>query len=285
VTESSRTVDPSRDAGACAVGAFGVVRAPLDEIPALRKAPGPLIGHRFPPSLLKHADGQTVLATAAILRAIHDARWHDRPFHDWGVIAAPRFLGRLALAPSLRKFSRLGASSVSPMIIPTLSLHAVAGSISMVLKAHGFNFGVGGAEGHLAEALLVGLAAWDDRRLPGVWVVATEWDPEPIPDDTNGSWVPSVGTAVALALVPSTAEVVRAKLRLKPVVSCEHTNNCPEPSPSPLQKLAAFLTDPATAGPSPSWSCPLQGGGAIVLDDHPARREVDQAAPVHRAGA
>jgi hypothetical protein len=273
---------PPRDAGACAVEAFGVVRVPLEEIPALRKVAGPLIGHRIPPSLLKHADEQTVLALAAVLRAIHDARWQDRSFAEWGLIAAPRFLGRLSIAPWIDKYARLGASTVSPLIIPNLSLHAVAGSLSLALRCRGFNFGVGGGHGHLAEALLAGLAASDDGQVPGLWVVATEWDPEPIPDGHRGSRVPAIGTAVALALVPGAEESARRSLRVLPVAPSA-AGAPDDATASGLPELAAFL-ESADAGRRPrSWYRPLPGGGAIVLDDDPSR--VADAAESGRARA
>src|SRR5436309_1496404 len=52
---------PHTPAG-CAVEAYGVVTVAFEAIAGLRKAPGPLGGRPIPPSLLKHADHQTVLA-------------------------------------------------------------------------------------------------------------------------------------------------------------------------------------------------------------------------------
>ena len=39
-------------------------------------------------------------------------------------------------------------------------------------------------------------------RLPGMWLVLTEWDAEPIPDGDGGSATPANCRATALALVP-----------------------------------------------------------------------------------
>jgi hypothetical protein len=274
VSATIRDQDPAPHGdGPCAVGAIGVVRATLEELPALRKAPGPLPnGRRIPPSLLKHADEQTVVALAAVLRAIHEAQWQDRRFDEWGLIAAPRFLGRLALAPSLRKFERLGAASVSPLIIPTLSLHAVSGSISLALGIRGFNFGAGGGPGHLAEALLAGLAARDDGAVPGLWLVATGWDPEPIPGPDGKSLTPCVATAVALALVPG--EAARWGLRRIPAAPPRPSDGLTGPEEEEIEPslagLAGFLSEPAAGGRGRTWYGPLPGGGAIALADDPA---------------
>src|SRR5262249_28604159 len=155
-------------------------------------APGPLGGRRIPPSLLKHADHQTVLGLAALLRAIDGAGWQGRSFEDWGLIAAPRFLGRISTAASIARFKERGVPGMSPRISPTMSLHAVAGSLSMALKAHGFNYGVGGGHGHLGEALLTALAAREVHGASGIWVVVTQFSPEPVPDTSGHSTNPSL---------------------------------------------------------------------------------------------
>ena len=266
------------DMTACAVEAYGVVRVPVGEIAALRKAPGPSIGTKVPPSLMKHADHQTVLALAAVLTAAHDFGWSDRSFADWGVIAAPRFLGRIGAASAMHKFSEAGASTVSPLIIPTMSLHAVAGSLSLAIQARGFNYGVGGGPGHLAEALLAGLAARDDGGVPGLWVVATGFDPEPIPDLSGQSLTPSTGYAVALALTPADPSSVRLNLRLvtpSPAVEALPTPASDANGGEPLTGLIAladFLTGrPSSPRSKRSWSCPIDGGVAVALDDDPSR--------------
>ena len=247
----------------------------LEELSALRKQPGPLAGRRLAPSLLKHAEEQTVLAVAAILRIIAAAGWQERDFSDWAVIAAPRFPGRLSLAPALEKFQKRGAASVSPLIVPTLSLHAMAGTLSLVLGAHGFHFGVGGGHDHLAEALLCALAFGEDSDVPGVWVVATEWEPEPIPEPSGASRVPAVGTAIALGLAPRGGQAARWRLRLAPLTSPG------EAPPSGVRALAGFLQGAIEPDRPRCWSCRLPGRGAIVLDDlgHPATQPLDGALP------
>lgn len=268
---------PSTTTG-CAVEAYGVVKVAVDEIATLRKAPGPLGGRTIPPSLLKHADHQTVLGLAAVLRAIDDFGWDGRSFEDWGLIAAPRFLGRILVAAAIDRFKNRGVPGMSPLIIPTLSLHAVAGSLSLALKMHGFNYGVGGGHGHLAEALLTGLAARDEGGVPGVWVVATQFSPEPIPDRAGRSTNASFGYAVALALTSEAAAArCRINLRVVPTSAREAWTSgddrvvTGDEPPSGLVALASFLDRCASSIRPRRWYCPLPGGGALALDDDPAR--------------
>ena len=139
--------------------AFGTLRVPLEGIAGLRKNPGPLGGREIAKSLLKHADHQTILGLSALLRAVDSAGWHSRSFADWGVIAAPRFLGRVLVSAAMARFRERGVPGMSPMTIPTVGLHSPSGSLSMALGMHGFNYGVGGCHGHLADGLLTALAA------------------------------------------------------------------------------------------------------------------------------
>lgn len=245
--------------GACPVVAFGAARAAFDDVAALRKAPGPPGTPKVAYSLLKHADEQTVLGLSAVLRAMADFGLADRSFGEWGVIAAPRFLGRIQGSAHIDRHRRQGASSVSPLIIPHLSLHSMSGTISLALGARGTNFGAGGAAGHLGEGLL---AAWCARQdgVPGLWLVATAWDPEPTPDlERRCAAAPTTGYAVALALTPAAVEGVRPIGSIRPVPAGESVAAAPE-----LPELHAFLADPAPAGRPRRWYQPIPGG-AIEL--------------------
>lgn len=182
------------------IAAWGVARSPLADLPALRKDPGRIREKPFSPSLLKHADLQAVLGLAALAGAVGSAGWFGNDFDEWGVVGASRFLGRIYAAHALEKFRNMGAPSVSPLIIPYHSLHSLAGTISMALKSHGPNFGAGGGPGHVAEGLTAALSLLAKGDAPGVWVIFTGWDPEPIPDLAGSSDTDSMGTAVALAL-------------------------------------------------------------------------------------
>jgi hypothetical protein len=174
----------------------------------LRKQPGPPCGKPLPGNFLKHADEQTVAGVAAVFQAIHDSGLapdgSPALFRQWGVVAAPRFLGRSAMASDLPRFLAEGAWDVSPHMIPHRSLHAASGTLSQALKIHGPNFGGGGGPGNETEGLLAGVAMLEGMRLPGVWVVLTRMHPE-LPDDgKSGRPVPgSFAWAVALALRPA----------------------------------------------------------------------------------
>jgi hypothetical protein len=277
---SATTPEPAAaflsDQTGCAVEAYGVAKVPAGEIAALRKAPGPLGGRKIPPSLLKHADHQTVVGLSVLLRAVHDFGWTERSFAEWGLIAAPRFLGRIISAGAMDRFKKQGVPGMSPLIIPTLSLHAVAGSLSLALKTHGFNYGVGGGHGHLAEALLAGLAAREDNGVPGVWVVATQFSPEPVPDTVGNSTNESDCYAVALALSARSAAEARLNLRVVPTASAadrdgEDRDVAGVDPASGLVALAGFLNESTAAHRPRRWYCPLPGGGAIEFDDDPAR--------------
>jgi hypothetical protein len=190
------------------------LRVPLESLPELRRQPGPAPREPLPPAFLKHADEQTVAGLSAVLRAI-EAGGLRGSFRAWGVLAAPRFLGRSAMAVALQRFVAEGAWGVSPHMIPHRSLHSVSGTVSQALKAHGPNFGVGGGPGGEAEGLLAAAALLHGQRLPGVWLVLTRLAPEA---PLSAAGAPPPGTcceAVALALRPACADWAGPRLRLK----------------------------------------------------------------------
>jgi hypothetical protein len=143
----------------------------------LRKDPGKIGDENIPASLLKHADDQTVVGLVAVIEAIHHENLDPATFAGWGVIAAPRFLGRTAFETSFPVFQAEGAWGVSPHLISQNSLHSLSGTISQALKAHGPNLGIGGSPGAELEAFLA--AATFLTECPpeeGVWLVLTGWN-------------------------------------------------------------------------------------------------------------
>src|SRR2546428_8215646 len=166
----------------CDVAAFGSVHFTLDMFPALRKKPGPGIGQSLPNNFLKHTDEQTVASLAAVLQAVDRCGLSETNFRNWGVVAAPAFLGRATLVSALQHYADEGAWGISPHFIPHCSQHAVAGTISQALKIHGPNFGTGGGPAGAVEALLAGAVLLEGNQLPGVWAVISGWEPEMIPD-------------------------------------------------------------------------------------------------------
>src|SRR5262249_31560396 len=151
-----------------------------------------------------------------VLRAIATGGLGSQRFTEWGVVAAPRFLGRVALAHALKRFTVEGAWGVSPHVIPHHSLHAVSGTISQALKRDGPSGGVGGGAGGALEALRTAAGMVHGDRLPGVWVVLTAWDPEPAADGTGAPSGDGCCVGLALALTAVRPGWMGARLRLLP---------------------------------------------------------------------
>jgi hypothetical protein len=237
--------DPGRPTVTCGLGTCGVVQVTADELPALRERLAP------PAGVLKDADDQAVAALAAVLRAARVVGLPPAACADWGIVAAPRFLGRAAVAEAYDRFASRGPLSVSSLLIPYLSLHSVSALLSLALGSHGPTLGVGGGAEGLGEALLTGLTVLTGDRPPGVWVVATEWDPEP------GTVATPVCHAVALALVPAVEGL--ARLRLRPTTLGLAGA---EPAAPSAADLARCLTDPARPA---RWHCFLSGGWHVEL--------------------
>lgn len=240
--------------------ALAAARVPDVEIPALRKAPGLPGGPSITPALLKHADEQTVVALAAVLRALAASGMSAEECSEWGVIAAPRFLGRGPGTLAMKRYVSIGASSVSPLIIPTLSLHSMSGTISLALGMHGTNFGVGGSHGQLGEVLLTGLATVDALGLPGLWVVATEWGPEPRPDDRGRSRIPTTCHAVALGLSARCDRQACWSLE----ITTTTTRARQRAARTGVADLVRFLADEDSS--SAGWIQAVPGLGAIALE-------------------
>lgn len=249
----------------CDVTAYGTAQAAEDEVDEMRRKPVLRTGEASRATFLKHADEQTVLGLAALVRAMHAFHLSEDSFGDWGILAAPRFLGRMAMAHALHKFAAEGAWGMSPHLIPNRSLHSVSGTLSQALKIHGPNFGVGGGIGSEAEAFRAAFALLDDRSLPGLWLVLTGWDPEPAP---GGAAVKPVCRALALALVAAREERRGHRLRYVPS-PLNGTREAPSPTaagqrPLRLESLTAAFAD---AGTLPAtWIWRLGAGDRLELD-------------------
>jgi hypothetical protein len=247
-------------ATACDLLAYAAVRVAPEGVPTLRHKPGPGAGERLPASWLKHADEQTVVGLAAVLQAIDRHRLAATPFTDWGVLGGTRFLGRVTMAAAMHRFAAEGAWGLSPHLIPHRSLHALSGTISQALKIHGPNFGVGGGLHGASEAFLTAAALLGTRPLPGVWVVLTGWDPEPVPDRVGRSATPTVCCGVAMALVP--ARVAWSGLRVHVGAGPGRTSRAAGRRTGgrlTLEELVAALgeTDPCCA--PATWALPHGG--------------------------
>ena len=201
----------------CAVVGYGAVQATADELPGIRQNPGSFRGQPIPPSFLKHADEQTVVSMAALFQAIERHALSDISFTDWAALAAPRYLGRTTTTQALQRFRDEGAWGISPHLIPHRTLHAISGTISQALQMHGPNLGVGGGPDAACEVMRVAAAFLADPNLPGLWLVMSGWNSEPVRSSsphvsenssslTNGFHLIPYCQAVALALTSRPCE-------------------------------------------------------------------------------
>jgi hypothetical protein len=241
----------------CTLQAVGTVRATADMLPALRKRPGPATSPQVTANLLNHADDQTVVGVSAVLHAIADLQPAVTTFQDWGVVGSPRFPGRVVFDSALEKFGRLGPLSVSPLLVPFQSQHALSSMISLVLRIHGPAVGAGGGCDGLGQALLSGLSLLHDNSVPGVWVAMTCWEPEPFSAAVLAGKAQPVCHAAALALRPAAAAVPTAGSRLRMMPG---TGDCPSTG---LPDLVRYLADDSTA--APAWRCAVAGGYELEI--------------------
>lgn len=190
------------------VCAAGYVAIPHDEIDGWRRKAPSVPGLEMSPGFLKPVDEQTVCVFLATAQAMVAAGLDASRFKEWGVVAAPRFLGRVFDAGTFHKFLQIGGGAVSVHLIPQQSQHAVSGAISVAFGMQGPNFGVAGGPGGAAEALLTGFSAYDPSVVPGLWLCLSEFDPEATPSREGKHTVPAVchALAIALSLDPNSAQ-------------------------------------------------------------------------------
>ena len=257
-------IAPSRAGICCDIVAHHALCFASDAFPALRREPGPGAGSSFPPNLLKHADEQTVAGLSAVLHAVASFGMADTSFSDWGVIAAPCFLGRTTLASALEQFAVEGPWGLSPHFIPHRSQHALSGTISLALKIHGPNFGAGGGPTGMAESLLASAALLTDEWVPGVWVVVTGWEPELIPVQNQTTLPPASCRAVALALVSHRAGSVNPLLCVSGApqreISCTEAT---EPTLADFASVLKTFSPEQPDGTKRVWRC--ANGGWIEI--------------------
>lgn len=226
------------------IAGVGVIQADPIEIEKLRLDPG--VAPAGQVSILRHSERQTVLGIAAVLRVI--ATIPDLgPFDHWGTIVSPCRPGRAETAAHIEKFHKVGVRGIGPHAIPTLSLHAGAATLSIILGAHGPVFGVSGGPAHVEEGLLAGLTSQLPRDDSGTWLVLTDW----VGDADSG-----FGLAVAMALVPFNDRMQDLSLSFCPgVLTAER------PQPAGLNGLAEFFGQFASG----RWDCPLECGGQLSV--------------------
>jgi hypothetical protein len=180
-----------------------------DGLARFRRHPGP-IPEGWPatqPSRIRHSDDQTVAALGAVYAALEPVgRQEPGQYRDWGVVAAPRFLGRGQLVNVIARFVAEGAWGVTPHMVPHYALHAQSGTLSQVLGIHGPNLSVGGGMDAAVQGFVTALTWLTTGTIPGVWIVLSGWTPEYVPDDAGNAADDPECLAIALALVPSDPE-------------------------------------------------------------------------------
>lgn len=257
-----------------AVVAAGSAAVPLGQFAELRKAPPKFGGTELQGHFLKHADEQTIVALQAIGQAIAAYDLDPRQMTDWGIIAAPRYIGRLAGASILDRFARLGGSGVPPHAVAQNSLHSISGAASIALGLHGPNVGVGGGPWAIGDGIAAALTLFDTVRVPGIWLLMTQFDPEPLPDEVGRPLNESVCHAVALALAAGGAGESHLTLRPGTAATRAAVARWPEPTVAEIAACARA----AKRGLTSRWACWLPWGGRIELRLASARESLRTAA-------
>jgi len=250
-----------------AVPAWGIERAEGEALQGLRKRLGHPAGPSLPGGFLKQADEQTLVGLSAAYCALGQLSLSPEQLAPWAVVGAPRFLGRSLLADALTRFRRDGAWGVSPHLPANACLHSLSGAVSVALKIHGPNIGVGGGPHSLTDGFLAAFALSDLNTLPGVLLVLTELDPEPATGADGRHLTPCTCSALCLALTRALDHAEGLTLRL----------NCTLPEPAVdasvvleprLGPLLAALQSLATAPAGSSFEWPLGGVGRLTWRRH-----------------
>ena len=247
---------------------WGTARGDRPSIDALRKtlpawAPAGTAGH-----FLKYADEQTVMAVAALDQAIRTQELPSLEFAKWAIIAAPRFIGRIAGTATLARYSRGGGPAISPHVIPQHSLHSISGALSILLASKMPNFGVGGTSHSLTEGLVASLT-FPFVDCQGIWLVATSWEPEPQIDEQGNCINEPVCLAAALAFQMAAPAVRCGTLRfeerrgLQPRSEAQATTETAD--------LCRRLAATASGGPAVASSWSFAGNRIVLEVNQPAR--------------
>jgi hypothetical protein len=263
----------------CPVAVHATVTCRAAGIGALREAPV-LGAPPLPPRFLRHADEHTVVGIRAVQEAMAaigqspknpQAGASDR----FAVVAAPCGAGRPASARTLVSLREGGPVTVSPHVVPQCSLHAVASAVSVGLRIHGPNIGVGGGPEALSEAFVTALSLLNEPGVEGCWLVLTAWDEEPVLDVRGDVPGDAVCRAVALALDRAATGSLRLSLRTVPSMAVIDVAATSAPTGHPSLAALAILLDQAGRDGGPDrlddcdgclWSLRLGWGAMVNLD-------------------
>lgn len=260
---------PARLPVACGITGHALVEARLTEIAALRDSPGPPGAPALPARFLRHCDEHSVVGLHAVLRVLADRGPGIGHVDRHAVIAASCQIGRLAAARTLAGLAAGGGVSVSTHIVPQCSLHSVAGAVSVGLGMHGPHFGVGGGTDAFAEGLFAAATLFVSPLAAGappcVWLVATEWDAEPVLDDAAAPAGDPVCRALALAIEPA---AVGLRLSIDGVPAGPRT--APARASGGLVEFARALAMCQAGAALVSWAVDCPWGAAIRVSQRAA---------------
>jgi hypothetical protein len=246
---------------------WGTVRALPEELAHWRKQPTPMLPEAFSPSLIRQSEEQTVAALWAVCEAAAGMDVKADAFADWGVIAAPRLLGRAGNALSFEQFAQEGPWGISPHAIPHQSLHAVSGTISQALKAHGPNFGIGNGPRSANDVWLTAATLLSEESLPGIWLVIVGHSDEYIPAFDKAASPRVACEAIALALAPTQGERTGMHLRICPEDLLRgETPNEPFLASLPEFSLSSLVDELAHRESPPGSMWRLPGAGWIEIE-------------------
>jgi hypothetical protein len=257
------------------IDAFGAVRLAMAEIAPLRKKLPPWVPTDTAGHFLKYADEQSVAAVAAVDRAIQGHGVDLNAQRDWPIIAAPRFFGRVAGPGIISGYDRGGPQAVSPQVIPQHSLHSMSGALSILLGSRGPNAGVGGGPESLDDAILAAFSL-PGADAPGLWLVATAWDPEPVVDRGCRLLNEPVCHAFALSLRKSARSAAPGELCLQPCRASQPSIMMPSP-PMSVSRIVGQLSQLASGGEFRlAWT--LAWGAEVELSVRAAQQRLRLAA-------
>ncbi len=267
----------------CPVAVHATVTCRAAGIGVLREASVPG-APPLPPRFLRHADEHTVVgirAVQAAMAALGQSPGNPRSGASdrFAVVAAPCGAGRPGSARTLVNLREGGPVTVSPHVVPQCSLHALASAVSVGLRIHGPNIGVGGGPEALSEAFVTALSLLDEPGVEGCWLVLTAWDEEPVLDDRGDVPGDAVCRGVALALDRAATGSLRLSLRTVPRVAVLDAAATTSPPGHPSLAALAILLEQAGRAGGPNlpgdcdgclWSLRLGWGAMVNLDHAPA---------------
>ena len=128
----------------------------------------------------------------------------------------------------------------------------MSGAASVALGIHGPNFGVGGGPNAVPELFVTALSLLTENRVPGIWLILAEFDPEPLPDRAGAALNAVTAHGVALA-VQANSDSGRLRLVRSPTMASSGT----------VRDLANFLSN--RSPDRHRWLCGLAGLGSIEL--------------------